>query len=693
MNDNKPIIVSQKEFDELSPGENNDKINEQEVSTQGNDYNYTEFDVDLISPDQSDKEEFRGIVTSLFQDNDLSWLFIPGEKETEIESSNAKRLSQFNKNDAFAPITADFFHSVFDSQDMDENFLPSSNMKGTKNNSITSNCLSPDKEKKIWISISNKLQESLVPAISDLSLFDKKKYFLPETLKTNFELYFLTFHDHFPILHKASFKKDPQKIPPLLLMSIIILGTLKGDEESYFISIKIHEKLMWMVFSNPDLIPSKLWILQTLALVQAFAKMGSTRHQHEISATFHSAIITILKRNGSCTNMRKPRHKEKNQNMELKLKWELWIEQESIKRVVFLFFVMDSQHSVLFGHAPSMSVTEIMLELPCSEEMWDLDLWFDWNKHQESQIGSQPPLFLDLLKSLMDDQPLPVTISSYSKLIMLHGLLAVIWSFVREEPRSFKIENQESLQNRTEKDLRKMNILTRAIETWSYSLLNRMPSKAIEASSTLYRITYLTLFTSKSSILEILTFCGSPSLMGRPMTKSDKIKAFESVENWAKSFEATHCVIHALLLIQRIIILPDRSYIPITTSSTYSAANDDIVFRPWCLYITTLVVWSYCFFANNKTFAQIDEDNVPHSIVAEQFMVDMIRSLKKSVRLKDNTGTIQFPNLNKCRSLIIVVKESLKNCRWEMLNDAHIFLDDLIRNWDTFKNRNIRQHF
>lgn len=667
---------------ESSKGQVNDCVLAQEkksLITPRHTNSDTDIDPELIFSKQFlDQDEFRGIVTGLFQDNDLSWLFEPCTKEKRSQSSD--RLEQLGKNEIFAPITVDFFHSVLDTPEA---------ITFSESMSI-SNLLIPDsqslrKEPDKWLSISKTLQEVLLSTIVDLPYIDKEDYFAPETLKRNFELYFCTFHDHFPILHRVSFISNPWNIPPLLLISIIILGTVKGSEKSYSASVKIHEKLMWTVFSHPDLIPSKLWIIQTLALTQAFAKMASTRHQHEISATFHSAIITILKRDGSCTNIGSLKI-QSEQSSEVQQKWELWIEQESIKRVVYFFFIMDSQHSVLFGHPSSMSVTEIMLELPCSDNIWDLDSAISWESHYNLKTTEKPRLFLELLKSLMDDQSLPVIISSYSKLIMLHGLLAVIWSVVRGEPRSFEIENQES-PHRAFIEARKKAILARAVETWSYSLLNRMPSKAIEACSTLHGITYLTLFTSKSSILEILTFCGSPSLMGRPMTKNDKVKAFASVERWAGSFEAIQCVVHALLLIQRITFFSDRSSNSTYSNDMYRAAKDDIVFRPWCLYISTLVVWSYSFFANEKKLSLKEPVVVQHNIVAEQFMIDMLRALQKRIKLNDMTDSqlVPLPDLDNCCSMVIVVRNSLVNCRWEMLNDAYNFLGELITTWDISK--------
>ncbi|CDK26531.1 unnamed protein product [Kuraishia capsulata CBS 1993] len=628
-----------------------------------------------FSPSQlSDPEDFRGIATGMFQDNDLSWLFVPssaaplqGSLETDNEADNT-----FKK--PFTPFTVNFVDSV----------LEAANVPRTLEFDYDVNAeipleLSWQNERQKWTRISINLHQSISSTLNRIPPTQAELFFSPESIRKNFDLYFTTFHDHFPILHKPTFFNTPETIPPLLLTAVLTLGALKDTEDNYQTAVKIHEELIWKVFSHSDLIPSKLWIIQTLALIQAFAKMGSTRHQHEISATFHSAIITILKRDGSCTNMRSSKSK-RQAHLSPQQKWELWIEQESIKRVVFLIFVMDAQHSVLFGHVSSLSVSEIRLELPCQEDLWELSDVSIWQKRLDTLNAEtkKPLLFLDVLKGLMDDRSLPVTLSSFSKLVILHGLLNVIWSILREEKEPFVIVNPEYAQ-KASVQLRRKTILARAIETWSYSLLSRMPSKAIEACRSLYRISYLTLYTSKTSILEILAFCGSPSLTGRPLANKDRYKAFVSVERWAESPEATQCVVHALLLIQHITLVGEGSAASASSSTNgkYQAYKDAIVFRPWCLYISTLVVWSYCFFANGKQLsAVVDSDQ--HYPAAEQFLIDLLRSLLRRLRAGPNEKTELSLDLSHCRSLVKVVRESLQGCRWEMLSDAYFSLGELL---------------
>lgn len=165
--------------------------------------------------------------------------------------------------------------------------------------------------------------------------FENTDFFRPETIKRLFHLYFEIFHDHFPILHKPSFMKGPESIHPLLVVAIITLGAFHDSFENYEVAVELHENFRWVVFSILDLIPPKLWAIQTLALIQAFEKMASTRKQHELSATFHSAVITLLRRDGSCANMRLVKEQTSD---DLQQQWETWIEKESIKRCVFFPF-------------------------------------------------------------------------------------------------------------------------------------------------------------------------------------------------------------------------------------------------------------------------------------------------------------------------------------------------------------------
>ena len=590
-------------------------------------------------------------VPRTFDPNDVLWLFLTNEK-TPPKETHQKRTPTYPFSDtAMDLLVAAASENVV--EECDQNKHQYDIWEQVKNNVVD-----------VLFGVLNK-NSNILPN-SKLKDFVDLDFFRPLTIERLFQLYFRIFHDHFPILHKPTFSKNPETIPPLLVVSIITLGAFHDSVENYKTAVELHENFRWMVFSSLDLIPPKLWVIQTLALIQAFEKMASTRRQHELSATFHSAVITLLRRDGSCANMRAD--KEPAELNTLQRQWDSWIEKESIKRCVFFFFMMDVQHAVLFGHTSIMTINEIRLDLPCDEELWKADNHIVWIKQCESRASNKEYSFLEVLRLLLNEKLLPGGLSAFTKITLLHGLLSVVWCIKHGQG-----DSQVSPTSIVE-------ILERAIETWSFSIMSRVPSLTTDVSRSLHRIAYITLHTSETSVLDLLTFSGSNSLTGRPLTEADFIRAKLSVEKWLATKQSVTCLVHALISIHQIEYAGNYYG---KDEEHYSAKSDKIALRPWCIYISTIVVWAFCFFRAKRlgiklrpppTYGSHDEC----FLKGEEFIV---RTLRDAMALSRNEDDEAFDNPTDFKiifSVLVVVRESLKDCRWEMMHDAHYCLGKLV---------------
>lgn len=104
------------------------------------------------------------------------------------------------------------------------------------------------------------------------------------------DLYFKRFNAAYPLLHQATF--EPSQIDPLLLTSVLLLGATYSNKESHLFAICIHDTMRAQIFGSVAFnTRPKLWILQTILLVEVFGKSRSGQSQHDFSHLFHGLLI------------------------------------------------------------------------------------------------------------------------------------------------------------------------------------------------------------------------------------------------------------------------------------------------------------------------------------------------------------------------------------------------------------------
>ena len=331
--------------------------------------------------------------------------------------------------------------------------------------------------------------------------------------------------------------------------------------------------------------------------------------------------------------------------------WYHWVENEASKRTAFFAFVMDAQHSSLFGHTPVLSVNDVRLALPCPDSLWDAVTPDSW-KELEKQ-GGDSLQFLPVLRSLLGKHPVPASCSAYARFILLHGLYSITFHLQAKDSSTLGVGTRRIISADLPspspiEDWRE--IMGRSIDTWSFSLLSQTSSLCLDAARSLYRMAHITIYTN---IIDIHIIAGAPSLLGNLLSANDKAKANIRIRAWSEKPEARKALNHSLLLIQETLF----------TGRPYRASEDNISLRPWCLYHATLVIWAYGFVTEGKP-----SNAIPY-IGAEGFLVRMRTAL---------AGPGELKGANRTRGLIFTVRESLRDCRWQLLQEAFATLGNLI---------------
>ncbi|KAH8688775.1 putative krueppel c2h2-type zinc finger protein [Talaromyces proteolyticus] len=498
-----------------------------------------------------------------------------------------------------------------------------------------------------WAEVRANLLKALNSLAPDILM---SSFFYPNNLAGFWDLYFENYHPHFPILHKPTL--DPVSASPLLVAAIVTLGsTLSGDGGHFDVANKIHDSLRYIIFGTPDFDPpASLWCVQTLLIIQAHEKMFSTRKHHQLAHIFHGAIITLMKRGVAYQHANLAPGSTATERS-----WYQWVEMQASNRTAFFGFVMDAQHTFMFGHTCILSVHDVRLPLPCADVLWDCSNPEEWDRMMRKTPES--PGFLPILKRLLARTPIPPHCSAFSRLILLHGLFSVTAHLKARDSVTLGV-GRSSTANSPRPDAIDTwkETVERAMDTWSFSLVSRSSSLALEASRPLHRMAYVAIYTD---INDIHILAGAPSLLGSLLSTNDRLRATARVRAWSQRQESKKALYHCLLLIQETIF----------TGQLYKASGDNIALRPWSNYHAALILWAYGTMAREKH--PLEGKRVSYS--AEDYLVRMLMLLKNDA---DDVDAVA----QETSELLQAVRESLEGCRWELLQEAYETLGKLIGN-------------
>lgn len=332
--------------------------------------------------------------------------------------------------------------------------------------------------------------------------------------------------------------------------------------------------------------------------------------------------------------------------------WHRWIETQSSNRTAFFGFIMDAQHSFMFGHTCVLSVHDVRLPLPCADNLWECDNAADWSRM--SKKVSESPGFLPVLKRLLARHPIPSNCTAYGRLILLHGLFSVTAHLKARELATLGVGRVSSANSPRAVPIDDWkDTLEKAMDTWSFSLVSRNSSLALEASKSLHRMAYVAIYTD---IADMHVLAGAPSLLGSLLSESDRIKATSRVRAWSQTQESKRALHHCLLLVQEIIF----------TGQQYRAAEDNISLRPWSLYHAALILWAYGYMSKQRRSHQTRP-----SCSAEEYLVRMLMLLRSD---SEEIETVA----QQTDGILQAVRESLEGCRWELLQEGYETLGKLI---------------
>ncbi|GAP87265.2 putative C2H2 finger domain-containing protein [Rosellinia necatrix] len=512
--------------------------------------------------------------------------------------------------------------------------------------------------------------------------------------------YWLHFSDQVPILHKPTF--SPDRTPNLLLIVVMAIGaacldrshgpkiTQAGANLSNFLAWN----LRWAIFMDVNFRPpAKLWVFQTLLLLELYEKMYSTRELHERAHIHHATTITLMRRGRSLIGksaLDSPPSARDDRSTSAGSRqssasapahtpdewWNNWITNESTRRAAFVAFLIDSIHATMFGHSTVMVAHEMRLPLPCDDELWKAKSGAEVGRIESNHMsnGIKPMVFLEGLKRTLAGQE--VHTNPFGRQILMAGLLSVSWHMNQRDLQVSSL-GQNMSQALGGRD-KWRGTLMRAFDSWktefdkslqNYNLTldpyrsgkQNDDNVVFESRTVLHHLAHMAMHVD---IVDCQIFARAKRLLGRAIGSQDLHNAQRRMrDNWAPSARARDATFYAVQFLCSVLL----------DGTQYCARDDVLLNRPWVLYFAALVIWCYGFAIAGPCPGYV----VPSS--HEEKYAQMREYLQR-------LGSIQSPDdlkltkdVNKTSALLVVLKDAFASTRWELLHEGATLLDNCIQ--------------
>lgn len=520
------------------------------------------------------------------------------------------------------------------------------------------------------------------------------------SMQTYIGSYWYHFHPQMPILHKPTFYAD--KTQNVLLLAVIAIGastldkvhgpsvTRAGAELSNFLAWHLRGE----IFKHVDFLPpAKLWVFQTLLLLEVYEKMYSTRVLHERAHIHHATTLTLMRRGSSLIGRSPldspPMIKDDGSTFHPEQYWNKWVTNEATRRVAFAAFIIDSIHATMFGHSATMVAHEMKLQLPCDEAMWSATSSAEVLRIETNfqANGIKPMTFFDGLKHTLKGKP--VRTNSFGRTAIMAGLLSVSWHM---NQRDVQVYHLGALKGLGGKDIWR-GPLTKAFDSWKNDFDQSIGKDAVPASAAYpsSRLDEENIFESRTvlhhlahmamhvDVVSCQIFAKAGRLLGRTTLPNDYAVAQKRIkENWAPKPSARHATFYALKFLSQVMMADTNSShrisAPLNMESliSYSARDDYLLNRPWVLYFAALIVWSYGYALDGPV------RSIPNLYTVEQQTYDMRAFLTRMGGIQDPRELEQMKDRNACLGMLYVLKAMFEKCRWELLHEAAHLLGNCI---------------
>lgn len=540
--------------------------------------------------------------------------------------------------------------------------------------------------------------------------------------------YWYHFHAQMPILHQPTFSADD--IHEYLLLAVMAIGAAYLNkahgravtDAAARLATFIAWHLRWQVFMHNDFHPpAKLWVFQTLLLLEIYEKMNANRLLHERSHIHYATTINLMRRGTALIETASQEFARIPSTPDEW--WSRWITAEATRRAAYAAFYLDAVHATMFGHAAMMVVHEIRLPLPCDDALWSATSAAEVGRVEASlhANGIKPTTFLDGLKKTLTGRK--VRTNNFGRMILMAGLLSVSWHM---HQRDLQVSSLGVSQTMGVPDGWR-NPLTKAFDFWKRDFdetIEHMRRATLpwqkndtggsgddDMAKTADVLHHLSHIAMHVDIMDCQIFAGTKRLFGRTVTNADYERVKCKVFDWAKGGSAKIGVWHALQLLRSVLLSSPSTSGSNGSRKLYNARDDHLMVRPWALYYAALVVWSYGFamdgvlrpfpsllqpvaaspgaasvlsHSSNHSISNSNNNNMAAAQEGTDYQVDAV--VKDAQAFLQTVGAVKSPQQldsirdgrNNVVGVLAILEAAFRDSRWELLHEAAELLHNAV---------------
>jgi hypothetical protein len=354
-------------------------------------------------------------------------------------------------------------------------------------------------------------------------------------------------------------------------------------------------------------------------------------------------------------------------------------------RVVFMAYEMDTLHAAMFGHESSLLPSDVGLTLQCDDILWTAESAGKLRQLETtfSLYGIKSKKFLHGLKEHLHGDSSPSHLRA--RLTLGVGLLSV-GCHIRPREKHNKLF--ETIPSQAERK-KWSTMMLQALDQWKNGLDDALSTaslcevgpkrqSSIPEPTVLYHLGYITMHID---ILNCQILAGTELLLGRRVSRKEHASATSYAASWASTAEARLAVLHSFKLLSHTLVepcadMPERQ-LQSATSNGYSSRSDPCFYRPWCLYLAALTIWTYQYAVGQRqtydtamnSLAGKSTDDIAYSYVSDLStghnlgnLIDrisdhgcsaLLQTLSDNLALAEPTILVEASSrLLKCRSLL-----------------------------------------
>ena len=524
------------------------------------------------------------------------------------------------------------------------------------------------------------------------------------SLQTYIGSYWYHFHKQMPILHQPTFTAN--KAQNLLLIAVIAIGAANLDkihgEEFTNSGAELANFLAWHLrgelFMDQDFRPpAKLWVLQTLLLLECYEKLYSSRVLHERSQIHHATTISLLRRGSSLLGRSALDSPPSDEDWKSSVAhtpdpwWNHWITKEATKRVAFAAFIIDSTHATMFSHTAVMLAHEMRLPLPCDEALWSATSGMEVDRLENAlkAEGVKQMQFLDGLKWTLSGKD--VRTNTFGRTALMAGLLNVSFHLSQRDMQVRSIGvigGREAWRGSLTKayDIweRDWDTISSSKETsdcqpstFRPTMNDKDEGHVFESRVVLHHLAHMGMHVD---IVQCQIFAKAKRLLGRTITPQDYTMAARRMrDNWAPRPSARDAVFYSLKFLSQVLtpdLSPGATQIPPPfppDSDEYNPRDDYLLNRPWVLYFSALVVWSYGYALDGPL-----SNKMPPLETKEDQIKDMRLYMRRVAGVSAPDDLENIRDRNACAGLLKFLGVQFLKCRWELMHEATVLLGNCV---------------